>query len=856
MNKRGNDKPVKPDAAAFFKAAAKGDVARLNRLLAGGQDANARDAAGRTALMRAADSGHTECVRTLLGAGADARATINNRDSIWRGGNALFFAAQNGDVTMVELLVESGAMPACVAADGTTPLHFAVDRKLTAMVKCLLAAGTSLRPEDLVTSVWAGSDDISKLLIAAGANPNARDDLGQSALHCAAEHGQNGVVQALISAKAKLNAKANGTTPLLTAIQNGHEECGLQLLKAGADVSATGLLRRDALMNAAAMGQNRMVKALLEVGANPKAKDKDGKTALMLANEKEHAEVVRLLREGGSDESGYAIQEFIRAAIKGDVECVRQSLDSGVDVNAVYQNGANALVSAVRLGHVEVVRLLLERGALASTTSSAKAWGTQFHADALALAAEKGNLEIVRLLLGAGADVRKSRMFGLSVLNAAMMGAGDPQIVRELIAAGVSLKGADAVEALERAVRKKKESAAFVLVTSGLKLGGRAAANVLVRATELGMARLVKAMLDAGVDPKLRNEYDETALQAARSAGHKELVAILTQARSPQTSPGTELVEAAEAGNLGTVRRLILEGADLESRDAKGATALIRASANGHLQVMRALLKAGANPNATTHFAKRNKAMMFHHMDLTSESPLSCAVSARSLPAVELLVEAGADIRRTECGHLACMILQEGEKEGAALVERLLDLGMEPDVRWPVINVSALEISAQEGFQSLVEKLLKAGARLNNKWERDRIILDAIQRERTEIARLLIERGIDPRLKGTITSEALVTAAQLGLDDIVKMLLKRNVKIDSRVDTAFDGEGTVEEVTALMAAARYGRSSTVELLLAAGANPNTEDATRRTALDWARDNKSPNLAQRISRMLIAAGANE
>jgi ankyrin repeat protein len=66
----------------------------------------------------------------------------------------LFFAAQNGDVTMVELLVESGAMPACVAADGTTPLHFAVDRKLTAMVKCLLAAGTSPRPEDLVTSVW------------------------------------------------------------------------------------------------------------------------------------------------------------------------------------------------------------------------------------------------------------------------------------------------------------------------------------------------------------------------------------------------------------------------------------------------------------------------------------------------------------------------------------------------------------------------------------------------------------------------------------------------------------------------------------------------------------------------------
>lgn len=74
------------------------------------------------------------------------------------------------------------------------------------------------------------------------------------------------------------------------------------------------------------------------------------------------------------------------------------------------------------------------------------------------------------------------------------------------------------------------------------------------------------------------------------------------------------------------------------------------------------------------------------------------------------------------------------------------------------------------------------------------------------------------------------------------------MKIDRRIDTSFEGEGSVEEVTALMAAARHGRTSTVEILLSAGANPNTEDAVRRTALDWAHDNKNKNSAQKICRL--------
>ncbi len=781
--------------------------------------------------MRASAAGHIETVRLLLAVGTDAKAPVMDRDSIWFGCNAVIFAAQSGSAELVELLLNAGASPNCVASDGNTPLSFAVEQQSPRMVKALLKAGARVTEAMLVTSVWNGATIIALVLIAAGANASACDDLGQSVLHRSAEMGHLEILRALIRAKAKLNQKANGCTPLLIAIQNGHAQSALELIAAGADVSATGLFRRDALMNAAATGQAEVARALLKASANPNAKDKEGKTALMLANEKEHKAVIEVLRGKGRDESGYRIQEYIRAAMSGDADKVRQLLDAGVDVNVTYQNGARALTSAVASGHTEVVRLLISYGADVNAVIKASMFGTTIRGDALAVAAETGHLDIFRLLIKAGANVNQSRSFHVDALTLAA-GKGHTEIVRELINAGFSIKGDCGLKALDNAVRRKKEDAALALVKGGAKPRGKEAANLLASAAEKGMLRLVKALLDAGVDPKLRNEYDETALQVAKEAGHKGIVALLEKAKSPQASPGMEFIEAAERGDLKTVHRLILEGVDVEARDAKGATALIRASANCHLAVMKELLSAGAYPNVSTQFAKRDKSKLFHHMDLTSETPLSSAVSARCLPAVEMLLDAGADIRKTQCGHLACMILQEGTKEGAALVERLLDAGMDPDARWPVINVSALEIAAQEGFTSLVKKLIRAGARLKTPLERDRAVVDAIQKERTDIARLLVEQGIASQVKGPISAEALVTASAVGLDAIVKLLLQRGVKVDRRINTSFDGEGSVEGVTALMAAARHGRISTVETLLSAGANPNTVSGKRGASVQW------------------------
>jgi ankyrin repeat protein len=89
--------------------------------------------------------------------------------------------------------------------------------------------------------------------------------------------------------------------------------------------------------------------------------------------------------------------EFFAAARKGDAAAVKAFLDKGTDVNARTQYGATALSYASDKGHVEVVKLLLERGADPDVKD------TFYGATPMSWAAPKGHVEIVRLLIEKGA---------------------------------------------------------------------------------------------------------------------------------------------------------------------------------------------------------------------------------------------------------------------------------------------------------------------------------------------------------------------------------------------------------------------------------------------------------------------
>lgn len=217
-------------------------------------------------------------------------------------------------------------------------------------------------------------------------------------------------------------------------------------------------------------------------------------------------------------------EQCVRAAAAGNVKRVKQLLDAGVNVNAFLANGANALIFASKNGHTRVVRLLLERGADPSTKSrTGKYAGMSMPLHALALAAEHGHLEIVRMLIRAGAQVNHSMTYNQDALCAAASG-GHTEVVRELLAAGHQIDDGVGLKALRAALNwDSGQGTALLLIQTGVKVDGEAGANLLQTAARERMVRTVKALLDAGADPTLKNYLGRSALAGLNWLRHHEI---------------------------------------------------------------------------------------------------------------------------------------------------------------------------------------------------------------------------------------------------------------------------------------------------------------------------------------------
>jgi FOG: Ankyrin repeat len=204
--------------------------------------------------------------------------------------------ARAGDFEAVKALIKAGADVNAKDRDGKTALMVSSGGVKTEI-------GDACNPK------------MMKALIAAGADVKAKDKAGNTALHFAAGNSFDDggeVVRVLLKAGADVNAADNsGATPLLVLTSLGYEQSILQaqleiageLLKAGADVNAKTQEGETALLQAAEGGHVELVKALIQAGADVNAKDRDGQTALMAAlkGERENADAVRLLIEAKAD---------------------------------------------------------------------------------------------------------------------------------------------------------------------------------------------------------------------------------------------------------------------------------------------------------------------------------------------------------------------------------------------------------------------------------------------------------------------------------------------------------------------------------------------------------------------------
>ena len=241
-----------------FKAADKGCVDLARQLLAGGGSVIMRRQLGETALHHAAQAGEVEVAKLLLAAGAE----LNQRDL--RGSTALFLAAENNHTEMVKLLLGQHA-------DATIP------------------GRTDVTP--LSAAAFNGNDKIVDLLLSSGSDPKAIDRTGKAAILYAANRGFAKIVERLLTAGVDVNAVyGNDLTALMWASgfaddvpENDAIRTVTLLLDKGAKLEAKDDRGYTALITAAQLGHDGVVKLLVARGANKAATNKDGNTAADLA---------------------------------------------------------------------------------------------------------------------------------------------------------------------------------------------------------------------------------------------------------------------------------------------------------------------------------------------------------------------------------------------------------------------------------------------------------------------------------------------------------------------------------------------------------------------------------------------
>ena len=159
--------------------------------------------------------------------------------------------------------------------------------------------------------------------------------------------------------------------PIHDAVMNGNIDEVQWQLDAGVDVNEESSKGLTPLHYAASAGHNDIVELLIERGANVNATDSGkGATPLDYAHLRDHEEVIETLnahnaqREHEKGGKGIGQSSLIHdAALDGDIDEVQRQLDAGVDPNLKSSKGATPLFYAVYGGHLEIVELLITRGA-------------------------------------------------------------------------------------------------------------------------------------------------------------------------------------------------------------------------------------------------------------------------------------------------------------------------------------------------------------------------------------------------------------------------------------------------------------------------------------------------------------
>ena len=402
-------------------------------------------------LLDAAQNNDVVSAITLVNEGAEVNMAYPD------GATALHWAAHWSAIDLAESLLNAGAVVDVANELGITPIAIACRNGSEAMVETLLRADANafaVEPSGetvLMSCSRTGLLGAVEKLLAAGAEPNSLEtNSGQSALMWAAAEGHTGVVDLLIGAGADVNASSSGSfTPLMFSARSGALQIARLLLDAGADVNATTdeglspLLVATASLDAITGSDYRLVVdesehqdlgiLLIDHGADVNQSDQYGMTALHYAVEMEKPRLLKKLLEKGADPNAQLTQglPFRRGDYVGRGE----------------YDGASPFWLATRLGNVEMMRELLSAGA---DPELRQAWGVTptmvasgvTQTDSRIVSEDKLIKALELLVLEIGTDIHSVDRSGQTAVHGAANVSGN-EIIKFLVAQGADPEAVD-----------------------------------------------------------------------------------------------------------------------------------------------------------------------------------------------------------------------------------------------------------------------------------------------------------------------------------------------------------------------------------------------------------------------------
>lgn len=621
-------------------------------------------------------------------------------------------AAKKGELILLEKLELAGISLGLTDDKGNTPLLEAVKNRKENTINFLIereeVAGTinsvtNPGRETPLSAALAERDfALADRLIEKGATLDVDKEPGLPFIVDAVEKGDGEMLDYLLSKNANVDYKGTQqTTALAFASDSKDIETMRVLLKAGAHPDARGLSGKPLIIEAVKEGDIKKVKLLIShnVDVNAVTGEAVGMemSALSFAIEREDEKLRDLLLENGADTNVFATTgvPLLHYAVGGeDLELTRILLDHKADPNRFSPDGQTVLVASVDSENLDLVDLLLAHDADPNTAS-------EQDVTPLSAAVEHGNVAVAYQLITAGAQVDAPALLAKAyelrddpLMNLILNSGGDPES---------TVPGTDK-RLFDVAVHDGATGAVRTLLAAGANIGDNLWAALLTEQDDL-----IRLILEAGANPRQKGPEGQDPLDYCLSLGRykaaRDLLAGGADPNAMANDNETWVAKSIREGNAEMALALVQSGADVKGKTTNdGHTFLGWATAHQMVDVVKALLKAGADPNVDERYPARSEfremfdssTFRYHLQVDRGIRPIMMAAAHRNEELAQALMDGGANGRAYSRKYLMAASIAAWYKDVNIQQIALLGKVPNPQPRKLVVDLSSQKVTLYE----------------------------------------------------------------------------------------------------------------------------------------------------------------